>query len=1425
MATALVLGGSATINAGGVGGAERVFTANEGDRLDFLNSTGIYASLANGVTTTGLDAIDLWIGGLAEEKTPFGGMLGSTFNFVFETQMEALQFGDRFYYLDRLAGQNFVVELENNSFAKLIMANTNATHLPGLVFQTPAYTLEADQSQQHTGIGASGRDDPTNGDPLLPLVIRDNPDTVGPDTNYLEYTGDDHVVLGGTNNADILIASIGDDTIWGDGGNDIIEGGYGNDLIRAGSGDDIVTDIGGDDNIQGDGGNDVIQGGNGLNLILGGFGQDFIISGEDSNETFGGVGNDFILGSNRDEQNMGGEGNDWIENGSSDGSPGDNFDPNGNDLIVGHDVFIGDGTANIMNSEGGDDIMVGSTGPDDKYLGASGFDWATFKDDLFGVNIDLRLRAFDTAPIPASAANVLARFESIQGLSGSRLSDILTGDDETAATLGNSGAQGSILTNISLIDGLQDLLNDALGGVVTLFDGGNIILGGDGSDIIRGGGGDDIIDGDQWLNVRISIRDPLNHAVEIGTTDSMRTLIPAMLSGAINPGQLEIVREILGPVDLSPPGSGPDFDTAVFSGARADYTIAIDDRGTAGTLDDLVTVTDNVGTDGVDRLMHIERLQFSDQAIVLAGINAAPVGLLSISDATPAEDQTLTVSIAGVTDANNVSLSNPLGLITGPVAYTWQFEAQPGVFEDILIATPAGDTPAVGPTFTPGDDLVGLALRVRAVYQDGNGVLEEVFSSPTAPVTNVNDVPTGVLALSDVNPTQDIPVLALTGGIVDADGLTLAVFAYQWQVTDTPAVEASWTDVAGLIGTEASFAPRAVDVGRFIRVVVTYTDDQGTPETVTSAASGAIGFHLIGNNNANVQNGGAFDDWLQGLGGADTLIGNAGADLLEGGLGADTLVGGIGADRMIGGAGNDTVVVEDATDVIIELVGEGNDVVQTALAALTLADNVEVLNYTGAGNFAGTGNAQANSITGGAGADTLDGGAGNDTLAGAGGADTLTGGLGADSLSGGADNDTFRATLDDGNDLISGGAGTDTYDLSATSAGATITTTTATSTATGADTLVSIENFIGSQGGDTFTLNGGANAIDGRGGDDTISAGGGADFLMGGAGNDTLVGGTGNDAILGGANNDTINYAFGDGADAVDGGADTDTLAIIGTGGANVLDVAYSGASLTAFEGGTIVNVEAVSANLLTGTDTLSYAGSAAGVTVNLATGIASGFASITSIENVTGTAQADTLTGGAGVNTINGGAGGDILTGGDGQDVINTGAANDDVRDIIRFSTLAELGDTVTNFDATGTTDQVQIGGALKTLLDDGGDPDNFVFASGNGVNGGNAAVDLNGAIEALYLSGANGEGLTTANLLNAAATATEFNAEFALTAADGEATLLVINDTNNNSFAVALWIQAGGGEMTAGELTLIGIFNGNGTVTTDAFDFFGGG
>ena len=147
----------------------------------------------------------------------------------------------------------------------------------------------------------------------------------------------------------------------------------------------------------------------------------------------------------------------------------------------------------------------------------------------------------------------------------------------------------------------------------------------------------------------------------------MEPLIPFMLNGTYNPGQLQVVREILYATEV-PPADGPNFDTAKFSGALflddgtgtlvQQYEIRI--NGVLQTLDpdgpnsfdiaatDIVTVTDLVGGDGIDTLKHIERLSFADQTIVLGG-GCQPASRWADrrSSGTPTEDQPLTVSIAG----------------------------------------------------------------------------------------------------------------------------------------------------------------------------------------------------------------------------------------------------------------------------------------------------------------------------------------------------------------------------------------------------------------------------------------------------------------------------------------------------------------------------------------------------------------------------------------------------------------------------------------------------------------------------------------------------------------------------------------------------------------------------------------------------------
>jgi Ca2+-binding RTX toxin-like protein len=837
VAWALVTGDIAVINAGTP--EQRIFVPDEQDRIDFLNSQGIYANEASGRTVTGVDDIDFWIGGLAEAKMPFGGMLGSTFNFVFETQMEALQDADRFYYLARTAGLNFKTELEGSSFASLIMTHTNTTHLPGDVFSTPTYILEVNQANQfNEGLGS---DDPAGASIFSQLVSRNNPATPGLDGNYLRFNGADHVVLGGTEGDDILIGGLGDDTLWGDGGKDRLEGGIGNDILNGGDGDDIITDSFGDDNLKGGNGNDVIQAGAGFDLILAGDGDDFVIGGEDPDETFGGNGNDFISAGEDTSTVFAGAGDDWIEGGAgNDLLQGENGDPFLASTIIGNDVIIGQGGDDDYDAESGDDIMVLGAGID-RAEGQLGFDWATYKDEAGGIEADLNVRAFIGPTVPTSPNAYLDRFDMTEGLSGTAYSDILRGDDADAATL-----VGHELTNFSLISGLKDGPNALFAAGTTVFNGGNIILGGAGSDIIEGRGGNDIIDGDAWLNVRLEVTIPNVNPLlpaNVFSVNSMSEIQSRMLSGEINPSQIRVVREILR-------GPEAEFDTAVFSGNLVDavtgnalYTI--EGGGVDLNGDGFISVSHDdpilglgQGVDGVDLLRGIERLQFADTTIILGGSNAEPEGLLTLGDLTPTEDQVpgVTVSAAGVTDADNISATNPLGLVTGPITYFWQIEEEPGsgTFVDIERELLGEIVKVTGTSFTPGDSEVGLALRVRAIYQDANGVIETVFSEVTAAVENVNDVPLGTVTISDMTPAEDAALVA-TNAFTDADGLNGVAFTYVWEASADGIGD--WTEVGD---GSATFSPPQSTVGQFLRVTVNYVDGNGTPESVTSAVTAAV---------------------------------------------------------------------------------------------------------------------------------------------------------------------------------------------------------------------------------------------------------------------------------------------------------------------------------------------------------------------------------------------------------------------------------------------------------------------------------------------------------------------------------------------------------------------------------------------------------
>ena len=427
---------------------------------------------------------------------------------------------------------------------------------------------------------------------------------------------------------------------------------------------------------------------------------------------------------------------------------------------------------------------------------------------------------------------------------------------------------------------------------------------------------------------------------------------------------------------------------------------------------------------------------------------------------------------------------------------------------------------------------------------------------------------------------------------------------------------------------------------------------------------------------------------LNGLSGDDSLYGMGGDDTLDGGADDDLLVGGPGADTLMGGAGDDTISYErSAAGVTINL-GDG-----TARGGNAQGDTIvdtgddEVENVRGSDHDdILTGSSGPNSLWGLGGNDELDGGRRADNLYGGDGDDDLDGGDGDDTLEGGSGADTLTG----GDDMM------DTASYGSSVMGVTVRLHNgqakggdaegdvwgglATATYTNEDedevevSLPDIEYLTGSANADILAGDMRNNTIKGGDGDDKIYGGPNpadahetksgitnADVLEGGGGNDMIFGGYGGDTLRGGDGDDILHGGSGD--DTFDGGDGDDMI--------------YADAMDESIDGG---------AGEMGGNDTVSYArledglnrtlGSAVadiehkGVTINFAD--EANDASLTNIENLTGSqgddvlVGSDTVDGVGGNNVIEGGEGGDRLEGGTnamGGDTLSYASSDDWVR------------------------------------------------------------------------------------------------------------------------------------------------------------------
>ena len=193
-----------------------------------------------------------------------------------------------------------------------------------------------------------------------------------------------------------------------------------------------------------------------------------------------------------------------------------------------------------------------------------------------------------------------------------------------------------------------------------------------------------------------------------------------------------------------------------------------------------------------------------------APANTPATGAPTISGAAQV-GETLTASTSGIADAD--------GLTGATFSYQWLSSRD----TEIQGATGAAYI------LVPGD--AGKTIKVRVTFTDDEGNAETLTSAATGAVApRPNSPATGAPTIGGTAQVGQT-LTASTSGIADADGLTGATFSYQW-------LSSRDTEIQGATGAAYTLVPG--DAGKTIKVRVTFTDDEGNAETLTSAATGAV---------------------------------------------------------------------------------------------------------------------------------------------------------------------------------------------------------------------------------------------------------------------------------------------------------------------------------------------------------------------------------------------------------------------------------------------------------------------------------------------------------------------------------------------------------------------------------------------------------
>ncbi|MDD5160514.1 MAG: cadherin-like domain-containing protein [Sulfuricurvum sp.] len=962
-----------------------------------------------------------------------------------------------------------------------------------------------------------------------------------------------------------FIGDVGDNVLNGSGGSDLISGGLGNDTLNGNNGNDTILGGVGNDVLNGGGGNDTMSGGLGNDTYVVNSADDAVIEYE--GEGFDTVQSSvsYRLGMNLENLTLldveivslipslkpafpsiplfGVTGINGFGN-NLDNTIIGNKDNNILESGAGNDVLDGGAGTDTLKGGTGEDIYIVDTTTDSIVENASeGID--TVQSSVtytLGANLE-NLTLTETAAINGtgnssdnilignSANNVLTGGAGNDTLDGGTGNDTLMGGTENDtyvvdtttdsivenANEGTDTVQSSVtytlsanvenltLTGTAAITGIGNSLNNALIGNSA----NNSLNGGTGADTMMGGAGNDTYYVDN-IDDKVIETTTATSGIDAGGSDQVISTVSWTLGDYVETLRLNTTNAVN--------ATGNSLNNVIYAGAGnnvMDGGAGTDTLSyyyaTAGVEANLsLTTAQLTGGSGSDTILNFENLYGSTYADTLVGdsVNNTLNGNLGADTMMGATGDDIYI-VDNIDDIVIENANEGVDIVRSSVSYTL------GANIENLFLFGSDNINGAGNTLN------------NAIYAGGgNNVMDGGAGTDTLSYYYATD---------GVSVNLSLTTAQATGGsgsdtILNIENLTGSNY------NDTLIGNSVNNTLNGGAGADTMMGGAGNDtyVVDSIGDVVTENVNEGVDRVISSVTytlesnlenltlTGTAAINGIGNNLNN------------------SLVGNS----------ADNILNGLaGADVMSGGAGNDTYYVDNIGDTVIENSAEGTDTVASTVS-YSLSANVENLVLYGTAVINGVGNNLNNSLVGNSANNTLNGSTGADTMLGGAGNDTYyvdniddkvietttaTSGIDA----GGSDLiiSTASYTLGDyveslrlntsnaanatgnslnnniyagaGDNIMDGGAGADNLSYAYATSGVTVNlgiTTAQNTLGSGIDTILNIENLIGSTFNDNF---------------------------IGNIGNNILVGSKGNDTLNGGTGNDTYAFNVGDGIDSI----------------------------------------------------------------------------------------------------------------------------------------------------------------------------------------------------------------------------------------------------------------------------------------------------